>query len=159
MEMPKPGAGHAFLARFAGRWKGDEVLHPAPPLRDRTLAAVGEFRIRMGVRGFFLVSDYRETIDGALAHEGHGVYGFDDASGTFTMHWFDGTGGIPEQVVRGHREGDALRFVAGSAEFGGRYTYALLDPDTFTFRLELRRGGEGAPWTPFMEGTYRRIPG
>ncbi len=154
MEMPRPLPEHARLAQFAGRWQGNETLHPAPPFRPQASLATGEFHLRMDLDGYFLVSDYAESQAGRVVYRGHGVYGFDPREKTFTMHWFDSMGGVPAQVIRGTFEGPRLEFAAELPGFRSRYVYTVLSKDEFTFGIDMDRG---AGWQPFMEGRYRRV--
>jgi len=92
MEKPTPTPEHESLAAFAGKWQGEETLFPSPfSPQERT--GIGHCHLRMELGGFFLVSDYEETIDGHVFYRGHGVYGYDPKEERFTMHWFDSMGG------------------------------------------------------------------
>ena len=153
-EMPKPTDAHRRLAAMEGTWEGDEVLHPSPwgPTKR---AAHGRFVARMDMDGFFLVSDYVERQGGDVTYRGHGVYGYEPAKGTYSMHWFDSMGGVPAGVIAGKWEGDTLAFSA-QAPFGQvRYVYTFPAKDEMTFAIESSK--DGSAWSPFMEGRYRRV--
>ena len=154
MKMPEPGPEHRRLEALAGSWTGDEILHPAPWLPERR-TATGRFECRMGVDGFFLINDYVQEREGRTIFRGHGVYGYDPDRGRYTMHWFDsmGGGGYREPPL-GVFEDDVLRFEAETPQGRARYTYTIVDADTFEFRIE--GSADGKTWIPFMEGRYRR---
>ena len=150
MEVPKPSEAHRRLAAFAGRWRGEEILHPAPWLPERRTAS-GHFDNRVGVDGMFLINDYREERDGEVLLWGHGVYGWDAERERYTMYWFD-SAGVPPRQILGTWEADSLTFTAHDPEV--RYVYTLLGSDRFTFRIERLTDDEG--WLPVLEGDYRR---
>lgn len=155
MEMPKPTPQHDRLAAFAGTWEGDETLHPVPGVREEPHASRGRFVNRIVLDGLFLQNAYEQTQGGRVVFSGVGMYGFDVRGGTYTMHWFDRMGGAPETVVRGRFDGDVLTFAA-TAPFGQvRYVYTLHGPEEFGFAIATSK--DGAAWTTFMEGRYRRV--
>lgn len=153
--MPQPTDDHRRLARLAGSWTGDEVLHPSPWSPERRRAE-GSFEARTSLDGFFLVTDYVETQGGAVTYRGHGVYGCDAKTGEAVMYWFDNMGSAPAAPARGGWDGDRLTFEAAAEGFRARYVYELRGADAFTFRIDTLR--DGAEWSPMMEGTYRRRP-
>ena len=85
MEMPKPGAQHAVLARLAGTWIGDETMHPSPWAKEGS-QATGTVVATMQIDGFFLVSDYEQRRGDQVTFRGHGVYGWDGPKERYTMH-------------------------------------------------------------------------
>jgi hypothetical protein len=75
MEMPKPTEEHRKLHVLAGDWVGDEKLSPSP--WGPGGPAVGRYRGRVDMDGFFVVQDYVEEKDGRTVFRGHGVFGYD----------------------------------------------------------------------------------
>jgi hypothetical protein len=152
MEMPKVTKEHEKLHVFAGRWVGDEVMHPSP--MGPGGAATGEMNARVDVDGFFVISDYVQRKTGGSGYKGHGVYGYDAHAGEYTWYWVDSMG-FPSVPSRGKWVGDTLTFESSHPNGKGRYIYRWEGTDTHHFRIENSFDG-GATWTTFMEATYRR---
>ena len=155
MEMPKPTEHHRRLEAFVGSWRGEEKLSPTEwdPVGG---TAVGTFRYRLDLDGFFLLSDYTQSRGATPNFRGHGVYGWDDQAQHYTMYWFDSMGGSgPVNIPKGRWEGNALIF-EGSMQAPGwasRYVHRLED-GLYHFRLELTR--DGSEWKTMLEGHYTR---
>ena len=153
MEMPTPNEHHESLARFVGDWAGEETLFPSPFCpEERT--AVGRFSYKMGLGGFFLTSEYEESVAGEPSYAGHGVYGYDDEAGKFTMHWFDSMGGSYVKPALGGWDGNSLSFENVTPQGHARYTHTL-EGDEYHFKIEVAEDGEA--WTMFMAGSYQRV--
>lgn len=152
MQMPKPTDQHRKLEAFVGQWRGDETLHPSPWMPEER-KAIGRFSARMGVDGMFLVTDYEEERDGEVFFRGHGVYGWDAGEERYTMYWFDSMGASPRRTL-GVWEGDTLTFENEGPDGRARYVYEFGGPDSYSFRILASK--DGAEWSTFMEGTYRR---
>ncbi len=152
MEMPKPTEAHRKLEALVGEWAGDEILFPSPWAPEER-RATGRTTARMGIDGFFLLTDYTESRDGEVMFRGHGVYGFDVRRQRYTMHWFDSMGMPPNETL-GTWEGDTLTFTNQSEMGHARYSHAMPDADHYVFRIETSR--DGATWQPMMEGRYTR---
>jgi len=90
MELPKPGAEHAKLMRFAGTWSGDEQLSESP--WGPGGAARGRCENRSAVDGMAMVQDYSEEKGGQTVFRGHGVFSIDPANGDVLWWWFDSMG-------------------------------------------------------------------
>jgi hypothetical protein len=154
--MLKLSPEHQKLHRLAGEWLGEEMVYasegdPGGRASSHTIA-----RIELG--GAFVLSDYVEERDGAEAYRGHGIYGWDAASGTFTMHWFDSLGSVPTTAARGRwPDGADLVFEQRTHQGYARYVYRFTSPqlDVYVFRIESSR--DGRAFRPFMEGKYRRV--
>ncbi|MCC6523389.1 MAG: DUF1579 family protein [Polyangiaceae bacterium] len=153
MSMPEPTPAHAALAAFAGRFVGEETLHPSPwdPEGGR---AVGHLEARMALGGLCLVSDYREERAGRVVMEGHGVYGYEPGPDLYVMTWVDSAGGGAPVVARGRFEGGTLTYLASSPRGESRYVYRPTETG-YHFRIELR--APDAAWRPFLEASYRRV--
>ena len=151
--MPKATPEHATLARFAGRWHGEETLHPTP-WQPELRQATGTFEFRMDLDGFFLIANYVERQDDTICYAGHGVYGYDPKIKRYTQHWFDSMGGIYDTPALGTFEGVTLCFEKAHDERKARYTYAFEGDALLTFRIDLAT--DAAAWTPMMEGRYTK---
>lgn len=150
--MPKPTEAHRKLEALAGEWVGSETLYPSPWAPEKR-TAIGRTSNRMAVDGMFLINDYTEERDGAVLFRGHGVYGWDATRGRYTMHWFDSMGMPPNETL-GDWEGDTLTFRNQSSHGHGRYTYKLLGPDRYSFRMETSK--DGNEWSTMMDGDFTR---
>lgn len=154
MEMPKPGEPHAKLARFVGKWTIEETMHPSPwdPAGG---TAQGESEYRLGCDGFFVICDYAQLRDGKATFRGHGVYGFDDKTKKYTMHWFDSMGMDPGAPAMGEWTDDTLVFQHATGRGHARYVYRWESDDRYTFRIENSRDGER--WSAFLDSVYTRV--
>ncbi len=153
MEMPKPSDRHRKLEALAGTWIGEETMFPSP-WDPKGGTAVGRTHARMDLDGFFLLSDYTQERDGQVGYRGHGVFGWNPKAQRYSMHWFDGMGGIPPEAAHGTWEGDTLSFQHSTAMGHSRYTWILDGKDRQRFRLE--NSPDGERWATFLEATYRR---
>ncbi|MFQ5844007.1 MAG: DUF1579 family protein [Planctomycetota bacterium] len=151
--MPQPGAEHRRLERLAGTWTGEETLYPSPWAPEGA-TAVGRIEARIGLGGFFLVSDYTEERDERVWYRGHGVYGWDPKRERYTMSWFDSLGSVPRAPSLGVWEGQTLAFQDPDPRCHSRDTYEWAGPDRHRFRIETSR--DGAEWSPMMEATFRK---
>jgi hypothetical protein len=152
MEMPKPGAEHARLARLVGNWRGEEQLSPSP--WGAGGVAIGRFQFRFGVDGMALLQDYEEEKEGQVVFRAHGVFLIDPVSGDVLWWWFDSFGFPPDPPARGRWVGDALRFEKHTPRGSSRYTMDFGN-DGFAFRIENRLAGQDN-FTEFMRGLYWR---
>ena len=84
MEMPKPTEEHRRLEKLAGKWTGEEKIHPTPwdPVGG---PATSTWEAHVACDGFWLVADYVETRNGQVGYRGHGVYGYDRKERAWTM--------------------------------------------------------------------------
>jgi len=74
--MPKPGEHHAKLDALAGRWRGQERIHPTAwdPVGGE---AEAESEGWMDLDGFCLIMDYTQRRNGKVSYRGHGIFGWD----------------------------------------------------------------------------------
>ena len=107
-----------------------------------------------GLGGFFLTSEYEESVAGEPSYAGHGVYGYDEEAAKFTMHWFDSMGGSYVKPALGGWDGNSLSFENVTPQGHARYTHTL-EGDEYHFKIEVAEDGEA--WTMFMAGSYQRI--
>ncbi len=111
----------------------------------------------MDLGGFFLISEYREENTAYDHFRGHGIYGWDEHRGCFTMYWFDSHGGGgPPMPVDGQWIDEQLVFVRRSSTGFTRYTHRLESRDWYRFSIE--KSTDGKSWRPHMEGRYTRVP-
>ena len=153
MDMPKADANHAKLHVMVGEWEGEEKTQPSPWAPEGS-ESIGRVTAKMELDGFFLISNYEQILDGAVAFRGHGVYGYDMHAKKFTMHWFDTMGGDPGAPAMGEWDGTTISFT-NQHHFGhGRYTYKFIEDGVQTFKMEMSQ--DGINWATMMESTYRR---
>ena len=152
MEMPKPSPEQRKLERLAGRWEGEEKVHPSPwgPTGG---TAVGRVENRMAVDGFALLQDYEQDRGHPGLFRGHGVFHYDAASGEYVLQWIDNSG-MPGSMYRGTFEGDVLTMTTRSPAGSGRATWTLDGADAYRYLMEV--SPDGVTWHPFLEATYRR---
>ena len=153
MEMPKPLEEHRRLEKLAGKWTGEEKIHPTP-WDPKGGSASGTFEARVSMDGFWLVADYVETRDGAVSYRGHGVYGYDRKEQAYTMSWFDSMSESVIPPARGRWDGNRLVFAHQTPMGHSRYTYDFQGEGRYRFLIE--NSQDGKQWMPFMEGQYTR---
>lgn len=154
MAMPEPNEHHRKLHRLAGTWFGEETLSPSP--WGPGGLAMGRYKCRVDIGGFFVIQDYVEEREGRVVYQGHGIFGWDDANKRYTWFWVDSLGQVPTAPSRGTWNGDTLVFEhepVGSER--GRYTFAFKDEDSYDFKVENSQDG-GQTWRLFLEATYQR---
>jgi hypothetical protein len=82
----EPGAGQAYLARFAGDWEVAKTFHPR---EGAPVVGHGRCRQAMVQNGRFLQSDFTFDAPGGKTTTGQGLIGFEPESGLFTSVWTD----------------------------------------------------------------------
>jgi len=153
MQMSPPDEHHKKLQALAGQWKGDEIMHPSP-WNPESARATSKANAKMGLGGFFLIMEYEQFRNGQSSYSGHGVFGWDQAQGKYTMHWFDVMGMDPGAPALGTWEGNKLQFVKAHPMGHGRYTYEFKPDGSYTFRLENSQDGNN--WMAFIDATFQR---
>jgi hypothetical protein len=83
----EPGAGQAYLARFAGDWKVVKTFHPRNG--GAPVVAEGTCHQEMVRGGRFLQSDFTFDAPGGKTTTGQGLIGFEPENGLFTSVWTD----------------------------------------------------------------------
>jgi hypothetical protein len=83
----EPGAGQAYLARFAGDWKVVKTFHPRNG--GAPVVAGGTCHQEMVRGGRFLQSDFTFEAPGGTTTAGQGLIGFEPENGLFTSVWTD----------------------------------------------------------------------
>jgi len=152
MEMPKPAPGHLKLEMLAGRWEGEETMHPSQ-WDSKGGTATGRTTSRLALSGFALISDYEQERDGVITFTGHGVMTFEPGSGLYTLTWFDCMGSPPE-VFTGRFEGARLTVAHGGPGMHARLTHDLGDPGHMLSKMEM--SSDGIAWNTLFEGRYER---
>ncbi len=149
MDMPAPGAPHKILHKLAGSYVGDEVMYPSPwsPEKQNRKCTIQA----RSLDGFFVISDYEQTMDDKVTFRGHGVYSFDPQADEYKMYWFDSMGGAGG-VASGFYEGNQLTFQNTSPMGHHRYRYTFEADHT---RFEMAMSQDGEEWQTMMDGRYR----
>lgn len=155
MDMPQPTALHERLHTLAGRWSGEEQLHPSP-WDPKGGTAEGHVDNHSGLDGFALIQDYVQVRDGATTYRGHAVFSVDTGANEVVLHWFDNMGS-PPNVFRGNYAGDTLVLSFAGPQGQQRVSFRQDTPGHYDFRMEV--SGDGANWQTFMTGSYQRQPG
>jgi hypothetical protein len=73
----------AVFAKDVGVWDAEVVMHPVPGAAPLQMKGVSDNR-RIG-NGHWLVIDYKAE----SGFEGHGIYGWDEAKGSYVGVWVD----------------------------------------------------------------------
>ncbi len=151
MEMPRPGPGHAALAKLAGEWTGQEKVHPSPwdPVGG---TAIGKVSNRVVLDGFAMVQEYQQSRDGQVTFSGHGVFWIDPEKSVLTLHWWDTMGGTLS-VFTGAWTGDELAMTT-VGPMGHLRCRFKVQAATYQFRMEA--SPDGKQWFPSLEGSYRK---
>ena len=152
MEMPKPTDAHRRMAALAGRWAGQERMHPSP-WDPKGGTATGRADNRMALDGFALLHDYVQERSGAVSFTGHGVLSFDTQEQCYMMHWWDSMG-VGVNVFKGTFAGNTLSLSRREAKGYGRCVWEFPNDKSYRFRMEFSQDGQ--QWQPFMEGEYNR---
>ena len=151
--MPTVLNEHKKLLALAGKWTGEEKIHPSP-WDPKGGTATSRIESRADLDGFFVISDYVEERNGQVSYRGHGVFGYDANEKCYTMNWFDSMGACSPEHSRGKWEGNTLMFQQKGPMGHSRYTYLFEGEGRYTFRID--QSQDGKQWAPFMEGRYTR---
>jgi len=152
MEMPKPTEAHKKLTTMAGKWAGQERLHPSP-WDAKGGMATSRVDNRVALDGFALLHDYEQERNGAVTFRGHGVLTFDAREQCYLMHWWDSMG-FGANVYKGKFEGTTLSMARREAQGHSRVVWEFPDGGNYKFRMDF--SPDGSQWHPFMEGAYAR---
>lgn len=153
MDMPKPSAGHLRLAKLAGSWVGEEIMHPSQ-WDPKGGVAIGRNNHKLSLGGFALLVDYEQERAGRITFTGHGVYTYDPKRDLYSLHWFDCMGSPPELFVGGF-EGDVLTLAHGGPGMHARMTYDFAAGDTMKGKMEM--SSDGTDWKVMFEAVYKRV--
>lgn len=153
MEMPRPGREQERLKSLAGKWTGEETMHPSP-WDPQGGPATSTMDSSIDVDGFYLISRYAQSRGGQVCYRGHGVIGYNAQEKCYEMWWFDSTGMTSPAPARGKWEGDTLMFEQQSPMGFSRSTYTLKGDGRYAFGIA--HSQDGKQWTSFMDGSYTR---
>ena len=159
MHRPKPTEVHQNLARFAGTWIGEEVVHPSPWDPDGSTAqARSENRLALG--GFVVIGDYEQRKGGQVTFTGHSVHSYDANQKCHVLYWFDCMG-VPPNVFKGNFAGNVLTLICEHTSPSGprlsRLSYDMSVAGKMKSKMEMSDDGEA--WVSFMDGSYTRQGG
>lgn len=152
MEMPTPGPAQRVLTRLVGRWEGTETMHPSPWDAVGSWAD-GRHTLQAALLGFAVVGDYVQRQNNHVTFRGHGVWRYDNGTGSFECHWFDSFGASPD-VFRGVFEDEALVLTCQGAMGHFRLTWDLSRSDRIVTTTEHSPAGQ--TWVRFFDGVYQR---
>jgi hypothetical protein len=152
MQTPTLTPEQQQLHRFVGTWAGEEHIQPSP-WDPAGATALGRVRNVAALDGTVVIQDYEQERGGQVVFRGHGVFRWDPAAGEHVLHWFDTMSPQPREFRGGFADGV---FTAVSREERGqaRGTWDFSRPDAYAYRLEA--SPDGAAWSLYIEGTYRR---
>ena len=151
--MPKPGEAHEKLARCAGVWIGEESMPPSVWAPDG-LTATGRREARMALGGFALITDYRQTVNGATTYEGHSVTIYDEGTQRYLMYWFDSMGS-PVNVFTGAIQDDEMVMV-GPGPGGGKMRNTATYGEDGVLSVFSETSTETDQWLTALEARYER---
>lgn len=152
MEMPQVSAGHRRFEQMAGRWVGEERMHPSQWDPEGGVAA-GTTTSRVALNGFALIAEYEQERDGAVTFAGHGVYTFDPESELYILHWFDSIGS-PAEVFKGRFDGDVLTLTHAGPPMHVRLVYDYTQPGVLTSAMDM--APDGSEWKRLFDARYDR---
>lgn len=153
MQMPTPGAEHKQLAALAGKWVGNEIMHPGPMGPGHK--SVGFTEARISADSFYLIADYKQEVGGQASFHGHSVIGYDTFGKRYLWYWVDSMGMPPPTATPGQFRGTDFVFEHDTPHGRMRYVYSLKGADRYTFKIDSSPDA-GKTWVPFMEGDYKR---
>lgn len=154
MEMPKPTAAHQRLHPLAGKWKGEEKMHPSPwdPQGGMAEAKIDN---QLVLDGFAIAQNYAQVRGGQVSFTGHCVMTYDANAKEYQMHWWDSMG-TPVNVFRGQFEGHRLALHNKNPMGLSRCTLDLEKAAAGRYSFKMEVSQDGKQWAPFMEGNYVR---
>lgn len=153
MSMPAPTPGHLRLEALAGRWEGEETMHPSQWDPEGGTTA-GRTESRIALNGFALINDYEQERDGNITFAGHGVWRYDPGEDVYELYWFDCLG-TPVEVFRGGFDGDVLTVSHAGPGMHARLTYDLSEPRVLRSKMEM--APDGSEWSTLFEARYTRL--
>ncbi len=151
--MPSPTEQRQKLQALVGTWIGEDKMYPTPFNPDGG-TAITTYTGRSDLNGLFVIGDDVQKQNGQVTFLAHKVYGYDEASNTYTFHLFDSFGANPASPARGTWEGNILKLEQVTPLGHARYTYTFESNGDYFFRMELAQ--DGTNYKPFIEGSYKR---
>ena len=150
MNIPQVREQHQKLHKLAGKWVGEDILYPTPWNPQRSTATT-TVTLEVNLDGFFVIGGDVQEQNGKTVFLAHKVYGFDDATNTYTFHFFDSLGANPTVPARGTWEGDTLVLNQETPRGDVQYVYVFESDNRYRFHMDLN--GQR-----FIEGIYNRVP-
>lgn len=86
MEMAAPGPHHENMAKSAGKWTTESTFWMTPDAEP--MVSTGTASQEMALGGRYMMEAYSGVMMG-MPFEGHGMWGFDNASGKHVGIWTD----------------------------------------------------------------------
>ena len=150
--------GLADLDFFHGTWAAPGQFHQTPFNEPKPIEMTIIGSSRLSPHWLHMTSEEAATPENAHLLRATYVWGYDDATGTFTADWFDSNGGRARQTSPGW-DGDVLVFTGTMTLHGAtvplRDTFTRFDDDHFHHVGEVDLG-EG--WLPVDEENATRVP-
>jgi hypothetical protein len=153
LAAPSPLDEHRRLAAFAGEWSGEETVYPSRWVEGGS--ATARVLARIDLNGFYLIQDTVQTRDGKESFATHGVFTYDHESRLYKLFWHDSLGYTPPAPATGGWKDNTLTLRRGSLRGTARHVYEIIDPDTYTLKIQFSPDSEG--WADVLTGVYRRI--
>jgi hypothetical protein len=152
--MPTPSLteGHKNLEKFVGNWAGEEKIYPSQ-WDPEGGTAIGRVQNRLALHGFAVIQDYEQQHNNSNDMRGHGVIVWNQEERNYEFHWFNSMG-TPATVFRGQFEAGIFTLTNQNPNFLSRCIFDFRDPDTYLFELDT--SPDGAEWTPFLKGKYKK---
>ena len=101
-----------------------------------------------------MIQNTLQTRDGKESFATHGVFTYDREDRLYKLFWHDSLGYFAPSPASGGWKGKTLTLVRGSLRGNARHVYELIDPDTYTLKIQFSPDSEG--WLDVLTGTYRR---
>lgn len=143
-----PSPEHKRLEAFVGTWRTEGEIRASSSGPAARFHATDVYEWLPG--GFFLVHRWDAHMpDGET--KGIEIIGYDGASRTYLMHFFDNQGNTG--IMRGSVESGIWRFTGETLRFTGGFQD---DGNTLVGVWE-QRSGEGSDWRPWMDVKLTKV--
>ncbi len=144
---------HRKLQVFAGEWGGEEMVYPSRWVEGGP--AISHVTARIGLNGFYLIQDTRQTRDGRESFATHALFTYDREDRLYKLFWHDSLGYFPPSPASGSWVGKVLTLVRGSLRGNARHIYEIIDDDSYSMKIQFSPDAEG--WSDVLTGVYKRI--
>jgi len=151
-DMPEPGENHRRLNQLAGRWSGQEKMHPSP-WDPKGGMATARCDNKVAVDGFLITHEYEQERNGVVNFRGHGVFTYDANEKCYVMHWWDSMG-MGANIFKGNFNGNTLQMTCPHCDFSTRATWEFPEANRYRFRMECSQ--DGKQWNTMVEGDYTK---
>jgi hypothetical protein len=154
-QPPKPDPELKKLARYVGQWSYEGEYKPGP--LGPASKATGDATCKMILRGFFLEWRWREQgITGET--RGFEILRYDPTNKNYPSSAYadDGSLMLGAYALDGNTSIFSGKLVVGEKQYPFKVTEVFAtDLKSFTQKAEISTDGNA--WTPFFEGTFRKI--